>query len=242
MMNDVNSSPNSLKNRWNEVKKSVAESTLAAHRSTDDVTIIAVSKTHPASVLIEAVDAGISVFGENYASEICEKYTSLSAAGLTPEWHFIGHLQSNKVKLIAPFVTMIHSVDSLKLAREISKCATENNRNIAVLIQVNTSGEVSKSGCHPNDVLTLVEDIMQLPSINLNGLMTIPSFTATDDELRREFSLLRTIRDELRSAYPHSSIHHLSMGMSGDFPIAISEGATMVRIGTAIFGERDYTA
>ncbi|MBI3260459.1 MAG: YggS family pyridoxal phosphate-dependent enzyme, partial [Ignavibacteriae bacterium] len=163
----------------------------------------------------------------------------LSAIGLHPEWHFIGHLQSNKVKLIAPFVTMIHSVDSLKLAREISKCATENNRKIQILIQVNTSGEESKSGCEPNEVINLATEITQLPSIELCGLMTIPSFTSTDEQLRSEFTMLRQIKDELQAKYP--SIHHLSMGMSGDFPLAISEGATMVRIGTAIFGERIYT-
>lgn len=229
---------NSLTDRWKNIQSEVAASAVKANRNPTDVTIIAVSKTQYAQVLIEAISIGITIFGENYAHEAIEKYKALSEAGLNPEWHFIGHLQSNKVKLIAPFITMIHSVDSLKLAREISKCAIENNRRIQILIQVNTSGEESKSGCEPSEVTSLVEEIAKLPSIELCGLMTIPSFTATDDQLRTEFTMLRQIRDKLNVKYP--SMHHLSMGMSGDFTIAISEGATMVRIGTAIFGERVY--
>ncbi len=239
IMSDTKINSNSLVARWNDVCAEVVASAIKANRDPSDVKIIAVSKTQPSSVLIEAMSSGVTVFGENYALEAIEKYNALSVVGLSPEWHFIGHLQSNKVKMIAPFVTMIHSVDSLKLAREISKCAIENNRKIQILIQVNTSGEESKSGCEPNEVRNLVEEIIKLPSIELCGLMTIPSFTATDDELRREFTILRQIRDELKLIY--HSIHHLSMGMSGDFPLAISEGATMIRIGTAIFGERVYT-
>ena len=238
-MPDTNKNSNSLARRWKNIHTEVVASAIKAIRDKKKIKIIAVSKTQPSVILIEAVSCGITVFGENYALEAIEKHSALSAIGLNPEWHFIGHLQSNKVKLIAPFITMIHSVDSLKLAREISKCAVENNRTIKILIQVNTSSEESKSGCEPNDVNKLVEDVVKLPSIELCGFMTIPSFTATDDELRGEFSTLRQTRDELQIHYP--SLVHLSMGMSGDFPLAISEGATMVRIGTAIFGERVYS-
>lgn len=225
-------------NRMNKVQMEVETAVITANRSQEEVQIIAVSKTQPVSTLIEAMSFGINVFGENYAPEAFEKYTALSEIGLTPEWHFIGHLQTNKVKTIAPFITMIHSVDSLKLAREISKCATNNNRRIKILIQVNTSGEKTKSGCEPIEIKQLASQIIDLPSVELCGLMTIPSFTATDDELKIEFTMLRKMRDELQLTYP--IIHHLSMGMSSDFPIAISEGATLVRIGTAIFGERIY--
>lgn len=237
-MSDSTTNSSTISDRWKNIQEQVADSVTKVNRNLSDVKIIAVSKTQPASVLVDAMASGINVFGENYALEAVEKHSVLSALGLHPEWHFIGHLQSNKVKLIAPFITMIHSVDSLKLAREISKCAVENNRNIDILIQVNTSGEESKSGCEPKDVNKLVEDVMKLPSINLCGFMTIPSFTATDEELRGEFTMLRQIRNELRVRYP--SVKHLSMGMSGDFPLAINQGATMVRIGTAIFGERTY--
>ena len=237
-MVETNINSNQLLDRWNKIHTEVVASAIKANRNPDDVTIIAVSKTQPASILIEAMNCGITLFGENYAPEAVEKQRALSAIGLNPEWHFIGHLQSNKVKLIAPFVTMIHSVDSVKLAKEISKCAGQHNRRIDILIQVNTSGELSKSGCTPSEVHTIASEINQLSSITLCGLMTIPSFTATDEELRSEFTLLRNMRDELHVIYP--SIHHLSMGMSGDYPLAIAEGATMVRIGTAIFGERTY--
>ncbi|MBK9249395.1 MAG: YggS family pyridoxal phosphate-dependent enzyme [Ignavibacteria bacterium] len=233
--------PDTLAERYKANSTHVKACANAANRP-DDVRIIAVSKTQPASVLIEAYRAGITTFGENYALELYDKFLALSALGLTPEWHFIGHLQTNKVKLLAPFVTMIHSVDSVKLAREISTQAIKNSRVIDICVQVNTSGEESKSGCEPTALDTIVSDILTLQGVRLCGLMTIPSFTATDEELRHEFSLLRGMRDALQAQYPEQDIHHLSMGMSGDYPLAIEEGATFVRIGTAIFGERQYPA
>ena len=231
-----------LAERYSQISKHVQECSLAAGRTEDAVRIIAVSKTQPASVLIEAYHAGITTFGENYVLELHEKFLALSALGLTPEWHFIGHLQTNKVKLLAPFVTMIHSVDSVKLAREISAQAIKNSRVIDICVQVNTSGEESKSGCDPTELDAIVHEILTLTGVRVCGLMTIPSFTATDEELRHEFGLLRGMRDTLQKQYPEQNIRHLSMGMSGDYPLAIEEGATFVRIGTAIFGERQYPA
>lgn len=206
----------------------------------DEITVIAVSKTHPADVLAAAVAAGIKDFGENYVQEMKDKYDALTAAGIkVPRWHFIGHLQTNKVKYIAPFVDLIHSVDSLRLAEEISRQAEKNRRTIDIMLQVNTSGEESKSGCEPNQLAELYESARAVPNINIVGLMTIGSFSPDEQVCRREFSMLAKLREEIATR-TGARLEHLSMGMSGDFEIALALGATMVRVGTAIFGNRFY--
>jgi pyridoxal phosphate enzyme (YggS family) len=206
------------------------------------VKIIAVSKTQPAEILADAFKNGINIFGENYAQEFREKaeyFLKTFPEGQQPEWHFIGHLQTNKVKYVVPYASMIHSVDSLKVAQEISKQAFKRNRTIEILLQPNTSGELSKSGCDPKEVPQLAEDVLKLPNIIPAGLMTIPE--AEDESAsRREFSMLRDMRDSLQQRFGKEYFGHLSMGMTHDFEIAIAEGATIVRIGTAIFGERRY--
>jgi hypothetical protein len=182
----------------------------------------------------------LKYFGENYVTELREKYEQLNAIGVVvPEWHFIGHLQSNKVKYIAEFITMIHSVDSLKLAEEIDKRAQQHGRVIDVLIQINTSGEDSKSGIEPEDATELTEQILNLKNLKLKGLMTIGTFTDDESLQRQEFTLLRNTLNSVNEKLG-TDLNELSMGMTGDYPVAISEGATMVRIGTAIFGERHY--
>jgi pyridoxal phosphate enzyme (YggS family) len=231
-----------IKNNWDLIKRLAKDAATKAGRDPDDVTIIAVSKTHAADLIMNALLAGITVFGENYAQEIKEKYEIISQqkTNQKPEWHFIGHLQTNKVKYIAPFISMIHSVDSSRLAQEISIQAEKNNRIIDVLLQVNTSGELSKSGCDPDEIFSLAEQVLKFKNINIRGLMTIGSFSDDIRIVRSEFVLLRELMKQVRGRFPENKWEHLSMGMSGDYELAIAEGATMVRVGSAIFGSRYY--
>ncbi len=229
-----------LIDRKAEILDNVANAEKKSGRAEGSVKVIAVSKTHPADYIINAINAGISVFGENYAQELKDKHLELESANIIqPEWHFIGHLQNNKVKYIAPFVNYIHSIDSVKLAEEINNNALKNNRKINVLIQLNTSGELSKSGCQPEKTNEVAESILQLNSLNLMGLMTIGSFTDDEIQQRKEFTILR---ESLINTNKSLSLElkELSMGMSHDYLTAIEEGATMVRIGTAFFGNRIY--
>lgn len=209
-------------------------------RNINEIKIIAVSKTQHAKIIECAYKSGLRYFGENYVQEFTDKYEIINDHGFKDiEWHFIGHLQSNKVKYIANFVHCIHSVDSLKLASEIDKRALAANRKIDILLQLNTSGEYSKSGCEPQNLTEFAESVLNLNNVNILGLMTIGTFT--DDELvqRKEFSLLRNSLNNLNRELS-MDWKELSMGMTGDFETAIEEGATILRIGTAIFGERKY--
>lgn len=229
-----------IKKRYDGIKKRAKASAINSGRNPDDVKIIAVSKTHPVKELECAYKAGLRCFGENYVQELTDKNDIFHDKGISGfEWHFIGHLQTNKVRFIAPFVHFIHSVDSFKLADEISKRAIQNERNINILLQINTSGESSKSGCEPDDAIQLIEKILELKNINVIGLMTIGTFTDDETIQRREFSLLRNTLIEVNSQLG-TNLKELSMGMTGDFEVAINEGATMVRVGTAIFGDRIY--
>jgi pyridoxal phosphate enzyme (YggS family) len=211
-----------------------------AKRNFDDIKIIAVSKTHPAKIVEIAYNTGIRVFGENYVQEFIDKHEIIADKGLVDlEWHYIGHLQTNKVKYIAPFVNMIHSVDSVKLAAEIDKRAALAERNIDILIQLNTSSEPNKSGCDTEQYIEIAGEIDEFENITIKGLMTIGTFTDDERIQRAEFSLLRNSLEEANRQLGKKWTQ-LSMGMTGDFEIAIDEGATMVRIGTAIFGNRIY--
>lgn len=220
--------------------KSNIESTLAKVCRKDIVKPIAVSKTKPNETLMNAYLAGIKIFGENYVQELVEKCKYFQSNNINDiEWHFIGHLQTNKVKYIIPFVHYIHSVDSLKLAIEIDKKAKQFNKIQNILLQVNTSGENSKSGCSPSEVIPIVAELVQLPNIKLVGLMTIGTFTDYENQQRKEFLLLNNLMKSANQSL-NLNLKELSMGMTHDYTIAISEGATMVRIGTAYFGERNY--
>jgi len=230
-----------IRSNWNQVNSEIIDTCSQIGRNPNEVTVLSVTKTHPPELIVRAMEAGIVKFGENYAQEMREKGSlELTFDGLTPEWHFIGHLQTNKVKYIAPFVEMIHSVDSVKLAKEISKQAEKNNRNINCLLQVNTSGEHSKSGCSPEEIFKLCESVQDISNISVLGLMTIGSFSDNELVVRKEFNLLREIREDLKARYPENDWKHLSMGMSGDYLLAVEDGATIVRIGTTIFGIRTY--
>lgn len=229
-----------IKQNFLLIKSRIEQTAKKFSKNFEKIKIIAVSKTHTPQAIVAAYEAGARIFGENYVQELTEKQKILEEKGMIPEWHFIGHLQTNKVKYIAPFVSLIHSVDSEKLALEISRQAQKHNRTIDILMQVNTSGEISKSGCEPEESVDLAEKIIKIPNIKLLGLMTIGTFSDNETIIRREFRLLKSILDEINSKLS-INLTELSMGMSHDFEIAIEEGSTMVRIGTAIFGERDYS-
>jgi pyridoxal phosphate enzyme (YggS family) len=202
------------------------------------VKIVSVSKSHPVEALINAYASGLRVFGENYVQEMLDKYNVVSDELKTGiEWHFIGHLQSNKVKYIAPFVNCIHSVDKLKLAIEIDKRAKENSRIIDAFLQVNSSGEDSKSGCEASEAEAILREAQSLTNINFMGLMTISGLESTDEERKQQFEMLSHLRDSLEERLK-IKLPDLSMGMTDDYQLAIASGSTLIRIGTAIFGTR----
>ncbi|HEY5534758.1 MAG TPA: YggS family pyridoxal phosphate-dependent enzyme [Ignavibacteria bacterium] len=206
------------------------------NRDFNDLTLVAVSKTFPSEMVTEVFKEGHLDFGENKVQELKQKYGELKE--LPVKWHLIGHLQSNKVKYIVDFVHLIHSVDSIKLANEIDLHAKKINRIIDILVQVNTSNEDQKSGIEPADAKDLCEEISKLENVNLKGLMTIGIFTDEEEIIRENFRTLRNLFGELKPV--HNNLKYLSMGMTSDYEIAIEEGANMLRIGSAIFGNRNY--
>lgn len=211
---------------------------MAAGRDPDSVRLVAVSKTKPAALVREAAAAGITIIGESYVQEALNKYSELG--NLAVSWHFIGHLQTNKVKYVIRMFDLIHSVDSLKLAVEINKQAEKINKIQDILIQVNIGEELSKSGISSRDTRALVEAIEPLTHVRVKGLMALPPFFDDPEKAAPYFKALRLLRDDLRkTCIAPVSLNELSMGMTGDFEAAIAEGATLVRIGTALFGERN---
>ncbi len=201
------------------------------------VTLVAVSKTKPVEMLMEAYSAGFKRFGENYVQELVDKYEQMPK---DIEWHFIGHLQSNKVKYIASFVSLIHSVDSLKLLQEINKQAAKHNRVIDCLLQIYIAEEDTKSGMTEDECLEILkaETLEKLPNVRIIGLMGMTTLTEDETQIRKEFGKLRRFYQTLGTQ--HSTLTTLSMGMSGDYAIAIEEGSTMIRVGSKIFGGRIY--
>lgn len=200
----------------------------------ETVTLIAVSKTKPQSDLIEAYKAGQRDFGENKIQEMSEKWDHLPK---DIHWHMIGHVQTNKVKYMAPFVHLIHAVDSLKLLKEIQKQALKNNRTIGCLIQIRIAQEETKFGLPAEELSSLVEAAKQFPNVAIKGLMGMASFTPNQEQVRQEFKKLAEIFSAFKLVKPENTI--LSMGMSGDYQMAIEEGSTMIRVGSKIFGERN---
>ncbi|MCX6137190.1 MAG: YggS family pyridoxal phosphate-dependent enzyme [Ignavibacteriales bacterium] len=219
------------------IRTRIQEACTAAGRSADAVTLIAVTKTFGPELVKEAIAAGVHDIGENYVQELLGKREHVS----NPEirWHYIGHLQSNKVKYLAEWIHLIHSVDSLGLASEIQKRAEKVGRTVGVLVEVNTSDESSKFGVKPEKALGLLAGVAVFRNIRLEGVMTIGPFEPDPEASRPAFKMLKTIFDEANTlpSIP-APLRHLSMGMTHDFEVAIQEGATMVRIGTAIFGTR----
>ncbi len=205
-------------------------------RDENEIKIVAVSKTFPAEYILELFGSGHKDFGENRVQELIKKKDEIRNVPIN--WHLVGHLQTNKVKYISNFVYLIHSVDSFKLAEEIDKYAKKNNRIIDVLVQVNTSNEPQKSGIEPEKTPRLCREISSLENIRLCGLMTLAQLTSDTKIIRENFRTLKNLYDELKEK--HSDFKYISMGMTSDFEIAIEEGSNMLRIGSAIFGAREY--
>jgi PLP dependent protein len=222
-----------------EVRQRIAKAAADASRDASTVMLLAVSKTFPAEDVRAAFDAGQRAFGENYVQEAVAKITELADLRSEIEWHFIGPLQSNKTKVVAENFDWVHSVDRLKIAERLSDQRPDSMPRLNVCLQINVSGEDSKSGVAPDDALALAHQIAALPRLRLRGLMAIPEPAGTLDEQRVPHRRLREIMDTLRA--DGLELDTLSMGMSADIEAAILEGATMVRIGTAIFGARDYS-
>ena len=227
-----------LKDNFETVEKNVANACARAGRDRSEVTLIAVSKTKPVEMLREAYDAGARDFGENKVQEICEKYDKLPS---DIKWHMIGHLQRNKVKQVIDKVALIHSVDSYRLAQEISVQAQKKGLTIPILIEVNIAGEESKFGISADDTIQLVEEIAALPNLKIQGLMTIAPYVVDSEENRLYFRRIKQLSVDIKNKnIDNVSMDILSMGMTGDYEVAIEEGATMVRVGTGIFGARNY--
>lgn len=217
------------------IQRDIAAQASAAGRDPQSVTLIAVSKTKPLDLIREAHAAGQMDFGENRVQELVEKHEALPDV----RWHMIGVLQRNKVKYIAPFIHLIHSVDSVRLAKEVEKQGAKNERAINILLQINISDEDQKGGLSEDEAESLLQDIAQYPQLRVKGLMGMAEFTDDMDVVRTQFKRLANAAERFRPLENEQvSMQELSMGMSGDYPIAIEEGATMVRVGSAIFGRR----
>ena len=218
--------------KLNEIKASLPET----------VTLVAVSKTHPVAAIQEAYEAGQRIFGENKVQEMCDKAPHLPS---DIQWHLIGHLQTNKVKYIASFVSLIHAVDSLKLLKEINKQAEKNNRVISCLLQFHIAEEDTKFGLSLEEAEAFLQEpaCTELKGIRIIGVMGMATFTEDTTQIRREFSTLRGIFETLQARFfsTDKNFREVSMGMSGDYQVAVEEGSTMVRVGSSIFGERTYT-
>ena len=220
------------------VNKNIENACQKAGRAQQEVTLIAVSKTKPVSLLMEAYEHGCREFGENKVQELVEKYEVMPK---DIRWHMIGHLQRNKVKYIVDKVAMIHSVDSLKLAEEISREAVKKQVDVSVLIEVNIACEETKFGVTKEETISLICDIAKLPGIHIKGLMTIAPYVTNPEENRPYFEQLKQLAVDISSKnIDNVNMNVLSMGMTGDYMVAIEEGATYVRVGTGIFGEREY--
>ena len=227
-----------IKDNVAEVEANIQKACERAGRSRDEVTLIAVSKTKPVSDIYEVMETGIKDYGENKVQELCDKIETISEP---LNWHMIGHLQRNKVKYIVDKVRMIHSVDSLRLAQQISSEAVKKGVDVDILIEVNVAEEASKFGLSTEAVIQLAEDISKLPAVHIRGLMTVAPFTENPEDNRTYFRNLRQLAvDIARKNIDNVTMNELSMGMTGDYEVAIEEGATMVRVGTGIFGTRIY--
>lgn len=251
-----------IRENLEQIEKRIQAACDRSHRRREEVLLIAVSKTKPASMVREAMEAGIRDFGENKVQELCEKAaviedfsgkpvrnevfsgqpeTQAQLAGRPLNWHLIGHLQRNKVKYVVDRACLIHSVDSLRLAEEIQKEAEKKDCHVDILIEVNIGDEESKSGIPKEEAVELVKAVASLFRVHIKGLMAIAPIVSEPEESRPYFREMARLREEIGSMrLPGVEMRELSMGMTGDFEVAIEEGATMVRVGTAIFGGRNY--
>ena len=220
----------------NKVEQRIAAAAAKSNRDPDSIKLLAVTKTVPPACLGKAIEAGITMFGENYVQEAKEKVAIIVPCA---QWHMIGHLQTNKAKYAVTLFDCIHSVDRMDLARELDKKATLTGHKMNILMEVNVSGEKTKNGIPAANAISLVKDISRLENLSVQGLMTMAPYSVDPEMARPYFAALRNLRDEIiRTEITGITMDELSMGMTDDFEVAIEEGATIVRIGRAIFGER----
>ena len=225
---------NSVSQNLEHVREQIAQAAVKAGRAVQDIELVAITKTHPAEKVREAVEARQNLFGESRVQEARAKIPLLPS---NLRWHFVGHLQKNKIRHALPLFELFHSVDSLSLAQEINRIAEEEGMHPRVLLEVNVAGEGSKFGFRLDKLRQDMEALLALPRLSIEGLMTIPPLAKEAEASREYFVDLRELRDRLETKF-QMKLPHLSMGMTNDFPVAVEEGATLVRVGTAIFGER----
>lgn len=227
----------SIRENLSQIQDRIAVAATRAGRDPHSICLVAVSKTKPVSLILEAIDAGVTDIGENRVQEAQSKHPQIDRP---VKWHLVGHLQRNKVKQALQIFDLIHSVDSLRLLTEIDRRAAEMNRQTEVLIQVNTSAEPSKYGLEPDQTLDFIESALAYPHVRVKGLMTIGAFLPDPEAVRPMFVSLRCLQEKiLAQQFPKVEMDYLSMGMTNDFEVAIEEGANLIRVGTAIFGERE---
>jgi len=227
-----------LKQRLEQIRQRIRQAAESCNRDADSIRLVAVSKTVPAEKVKLAIEAGVNIIGENYVQEAQEKLKALAPYAAV-SWHFIGHLQSNKAKYAVRIFDLIHSVDSIKLARELNKQAAKVDKVQQILVQINIAGEDTKFGISAEKAPQMISEISRLEHISIKGLMTMPPYFYQPEKVRPFFAALRDLRDQINEqSIANVFLSELSMGMTGDFEVAIHEGATLVRIGTAIFGER----
>ena len=224
----------------------IAAAARRSHREANEVRLVVVTKSQSLEVIQAAIEAGVRIFGENYPEEAVAKIQSLTGqTGV--EWHMIGHVQSRKARLVADHFALLHSLDSLKLAKRLDRFAEEAGRILPVLLECNVGGEESKAGWEASDesqwdvLLPDISSVLDLPNLRVQGLMTMPPLETDPEDSRRYFQRLRQLRDRFSSQFPQADWHELSMGTSADYPVAVEEGATLVRVGTAIVGARKYS-
>ena len=241
----MNDTVASIRENHQRVLDQIAEAARRSGRDTEQVRLVVVTKTQPLAIVEAAIEAGVRILGENYPEEGVTKIQSLPAqTGV--EWHMIGHVQSRKARLVTDHFALLHSLDSLKLARRLDRFAADAERVLPVLLELNVGGEESKSGWDASTdarfqaFLPEVAELLELPHLRVQGLMTMPPLGTEAEDSRRYFQQLRSLRDQLATRFPQTDWHELSMGTSTDYPVAVEEGATLVRVGTAIVGARKY--
>ncbi len=235
----------SIRENYQYTLDQIANAARKSNRAPDEIRLVVVTKSQPLEVAQAAIEAGVHILGENYPEEGVTKIQSLAGQSGV-EWHMIGHVQSRKARLVVDHFALLHSLDSLKLAQRLNRFAAERKQALPVLLEFNVGGEESKSGWDASDeshwqaLLPDISSIMDLPNLHVHGLMTMPPLETNPKEARRFFLRLRQLRDHLATQFPNADWHELSMGTSADYTVAVEEGATLVRVGTAIVGARKY--
>jgi pyridoxal phosphate enzyme (YggS family) len=236
----------SIRENYQSTLDQIATAARKSSRDPQEIRLVVVTKSQPIEVVQAAIEAGVRILGENYPEEAVTKIQSLAAQSAV-EWHMIGHVQSRKARLVVDHFALLHSLDSLKLAQRLNRFAVERKHVLPVLLEFNVGGEESKSGWEASDeaqwntFMPEIGDLLQLPYLRVHGLMTMPPLETDPQDARRYFQRLRRLRDHLAAQFPSVDWHELSMGTSADYPVAVEEGATLVRVGTAIVGARKYS-